>query len=269
MSAKLPCADFATILQRTRSSRSVGTSSTASASGNTLTPSARTFLWEICFVLVKHRLCESPQPKCPVCHLPLTIDLESPALELEENTKPRQGILGRLDLDKWRSSSKIEALVEELSKLKRKDATTKSIVFSQFVNFLDLVAYRLQKEGFNVSGANVTIFFLLISWAGVSVGRDYEPASKGCYYTIFQYVLFIPLSRNCDDRHIFSQWIMYMLLFSWFRSRLEVLLWIWRRRRLYFWWIRGGIRVRNIHFHLWNMKTEPFNFSRRVSWVKS
>jgi len=91
------------------------------------------------------------QPACPVCHLALTIDLEAPALALEENVSTvRQGILGRLDLDNWRSSSKIEALVEELSNLRLKDATTKSIVFSQFVNFLDLIAFRLQKAGFNV-----------------------------------------------------------------------------------------------------------------------
>ncbi|EMD41151.1 hypothetical protein CERSUDRAFT_131728 [Gelatoporia subvermispora B] len=89
-------------------------------------------------------------PACPVCHLPLTIDLEAPALELEENAKPRQGILGRLNLDKWRSSSKIEALIEELSNLRKQDSTTKSIVFSQFVNFLDLIAFRLQKAGFNI-----------------------------------------------------------------------------------------------------------------------
>ncbi|TFK64894.1 hypothetical protein BDN72DRAFT_774028 [Pluteus cervinus] len=90
-------------------------------------------------------------PDCPVCHVPLTIDLEAPALELEENQpNGRQGILGRLNLDTWRSSTKIEALVEELSNLRMKDATTKSIVFSQFVNFLDLIAYRLQKAGFNV-----------------------------------------------------------------------------------------------------------------------
>ncbi|KAI5122131.1 hypothetical protein M0805_000779 [Coniferiporia weirii] len=91
-------------------------------------------------------------PACPVCHLPLTIDLEAPALELDSNASNtvRQGILGRLDVDKWRSSSKIEALVEELSNLRRKDATTKSLVFSQFVNFLDLIAFRLQRAGFNI-----------------------------------------------------------------------------------------------------------------------
>ena len=80
----------------------------------------------------------------------MTIDLEAPALELEENAKPRQGIIGRINLDQWRSSSKIEALMEELNNLRKKDATTKSIVFSQFVNFLDLVAFRLQGAGFQV-----------------------------------------------------------------------------------------------------------------------
>jgi DNA repair protein RAD16 len=98
-------------------------------------------------------------PDCPVCHLPLTIDLSAPALDMSELMKDgsgkgnvvRQGMLGRLNLDTWRSSTKIEMLVEELSKLREGDASTKSIVFSQFVNFLDLVAWRLKKAGFNVS----------------------------------------------------------------------------------------------------------------------
>ena len=63
----------------------------------------------------------------------------------------RQGILGRLNIDAWQSSSKIEALVEELSNLRSQDTTTKSIVFSQFVNFLDLIAFRLQRAGFSVN----------------------------------------------------------------------------------------------------------------------
>ncbi|KAF8450980.1 SNF2 family N-terminal domain-containing protein [Boletus edulis BED1] len=100
---------------------------------------------------MKQYLSTAGDPECPVCHLPLTIDLEGPALELE-STSPtaRQGIIGRLNLDIWRSSSKIEALVEELSNLRTQDATTKSIVFSQFVNFLDLIAFRLQKAGFQI-----------------------------------------------------------------------------------------------------------------------
>jgi len=90
------------------------------------------------------------EPVCPVCHLALTIDLDAPALELEMPATARQGILGRLNIDTWRSSSKIEALVEELSNLRSHDATTKSIVFSQFVNFLDLIAFRLQRAGFSI-----------------------------------------------------------------------------------------------------------------------
>jgi DNA repair protein RAD16 len=101
--------------------------------------------------------------------VPLTIDLEAPALDLEANLPDvRQGILGRLDLDKWKSSTKIEALVEELSSLRNQDASTKSIVFSQFVNFLDLIAYRLKKAGFTVG--NLLCYFILdlITFADMS-----------------------------------------------------------------------------------------------------
>ncbi|TDL29103.1 hypothetical protein BD410DRAFT_710839 [Rickenella mellea] len=130
-------------------------------------------------------------PACPVCHLPLTIDLEGPALELDQEatTTARQGILGRLDVDKWRSSSKIEALVEELTRLRQEDATTKSLVFSQFVNFLDLIAFRLQRAGFTIcrlegtmtpqardatiqyfmNNVNVTVFLVSLKAGGVAL----------------------------------------------------------------------------------------------------
>ena len=71
--------------------------------------------------------------------------------QMESVPRARQGILGHLDFDSWRSSTKVEALIEELPNLRLQDATTKSLVFSQFVNFLDLIAFRLQKAGFNVS----------------------------------------------------------------------------------------------------------------------
>ncbi|KAF7354866.1 ATP-dependent helicase rhp16 [Mycena sanguinolenta] len=86
--------------------------------------------------------------QCISMYLDAAIGNKQPACPNLPNA--RQGILGRLDLDKWRSSSKIEALVEELSNLRMQDATTKSLVFSQFVNFLDLIAYRLQRAGFKV-----------------------------------------------------------------------------------------------------------------------
>jgi hypothetical protein len=61
------------------------------------------------------------EPECPVCHLPITIDLSQDALQDESSSKARQGVLDRLDPGKWRTSTKIEALVEELSKLNHSD----------------------------------------------------------------------------------------------------------------------------------------------------
>ncbi|EIW72281.1 hypothetical protein TREMEDRAFT_36553 [Tremella mesenterica DSM 1558] len=91
------------------------------------------------------------RPECPVCHIEISIDLEAEAIDLSEGTtKARQGILSRLNLGNWRSSSKLEALVEELEKLRGQDCTIKSLVFSQFVSFLDLIAFRLQRAGFNI-----------------------------------------------------------------------------------------------------------------------
>ncbi|ORX37998.1 SNF2 family N-terminal domain-domain-containing protein [Kockovaella imperatae] len=92
------------------------------------------------------------KPECPVCHIEISIDLEAEAIDLTEGqgAKARQGILSRLNLDNWRSSTKLEALVEELQKLREQDSTIKSLVFSQFVSFLDLCAFRLQRAGFTI-----------------------------------------------------------------------------------------------------------------------
>lgn len=96
------------------------------------------------------------EPDCPYCHAVLSVDLDAPALEPPQplavrGDPKRQGILSRLDLANWHSSTKIEALVEELTLLREQpDRTIKSLVFSQFVNFLDLIAFRLQRAGFRI-----------------------------------------------------------------------------------------------------------------------
>lgn len=91
---------------------------------------------------------------CPVCFKPLTVDLMQPAIQLgaaslQDAHQVKTSILNRIDMSKWRSSTKIEALLDELTSLQQNDATIKSIVFSQFVNFLDLVQWRLKRAGFN------------------------------------------------------------------------------------------------------------------------
>ncbi|OMH83638.1 DNA repair protein RAD16 [Zancudomyces culisetae] len=110
-------------------------------------------------------------PSCTMCFAVLTIDLTQPPIEyvqagplrsLENSlgedimiTTPdtmvyKRSIVNRINMATWRSSTKIEALVEELQALRRSDCTIKSLVFSQFVNFLDLVQWRLNRAGFSV-----------------------------------------------------------------------------------------------------------------------
>ncbi|SCU88148.1 LAMI_0D08966g1_1 [Lachancea mirantina] len=92
---------------------------------------------------------ESSKLTCPVCHIALSIDLSQPALEVEEQAFQKQSIVNRLNMKgTWRSSTKIEALVEELYNLRSDSRTIKSIVFSQFTSMLDLVEWRLKRAGF-------------------------------------------------------------------------------------------------------------------------
>ncbi|KXN73809.1 hypothetical protein CONCODRAFT_3219 [Conidiobolus coronatus NRRL 28638] len=104
-------------------------------------------------------------PKCPACFAAITIDLAQPTINQQSEEKQliegekylnkkesgqdfRTSIVNRIDMSTWRSSTKIEALVEELHKLRSQNHSIKSIVFSQFVNFLDLINWRLHRAGF-------------------------------------------------------------------------------------------------------------------------
>ena len=86
-------------------------------------------------------------PECPKCHVALAIDLSQPGLEMDVPLK-RSSIVSRIDMSKWRSSTKIEALCEELHRLRSPYQTTKSIVFSQFTSMLQLIEWRLNRAGF-------------------------------------------------------------------------------------------------------------------------
>ncbi|QKX62492.1 uncharacterized protein TRUGW13939_09653 [Talaromyces rugulosus] len=86
---------------------------------------------------------------CPRCHIALTIDLEQPEIEQEEDVVKKNSIINRIRMENWTSSTKIEMLVYELYKLRSKKQTHKSIVFSQFTSMLQLVEWRLRRAGFN------------------------------------------------------------------------------------------------------------------------
>ncbi|KNC79961.1 hypothetical protein SARC_07660 [Sphaeroforma arctica JP610] len=93
-------------------------------------------------------------PQCPVCFVPLSIDLSQPTISQSSAARAaasqqRQSILNRMDIGGWKSSSKVEALIEQLALLREKEGTTiKTIVFSQYVSFLDIIEWRLLRSGF-------------------------------------------------------------------------------------------------------------------------
>ncbi|ETI37904.1 hypothetical protein F443_16247 [Phytophthora nicotianae P1569] len=101
---------------------------------------------------------------CPTCSKPLTVDLSPPveevkALSIEEIRSPkavnlssfhRNSILHRIsDVHAFQSSTKIEALMQELELMRARDPSGKAIIFSQFVNMLDIIQHRLQLGGVN------------------------------------------------------------------------------------------------------------------------
>ncbi len=97
---------------------------------------------------------------CPTCTAPLTINLAAPtttaAAAVAVAPKPARrapggpaanSILSRIDTSNFQSSTKIEALREELDKAIAADPSAKAIVFSQFTSMLDLVQFRLEQTG--------------------------------------------------------------------------------------------------------------------------
>ncbi|KAJ5730126.1 DNA repair protein RAD16 [Penicillium malachiteum] len=85
---------------------------------------------------------------CPRCHIPLAIDLEQPMVGQTETVK-KNSIINRIAMENWTSSTKIEMLIYDLFKQRKKGHAPKSIIFSQFTSMLQLVEWRLRHAGFN------------------------------------------------------------------------------------------------------------------------
>ena len=68
--------------------------------------------------------------------------LQSPARALSSK---KSSILSRIKTTDFQSSTKIEALREEVHKMLQADPSAKAIVFSQFTSMLDLVSFRLEQ----------------------------------------------------------------------------------------------------------------------------
>ncbi|PHH79505.1 hypothetical protein CDD80_4616 [Ophiocordyceps camponoti-rufipedis] len=102
---------------------------------------------DFCRVCVSSYIMSTEEPDCPRCHIPLSMDLEQPAIEQDEGLVKKNSIINRIKMENWTSSSKIELLVHELHKLRSDNASHKSIIFSQFTTMLQLVEWRLRRAG--------------------------------------------------------------------------------------------------------------------------
>ncbi|KAJ4828712.1 hypothetical protein Tsubulata_038330 [Turnera subulata] len=92
---------------------------------------------------------------CPTCSRSLTLDFTAPvACGGPTGRKGITGfksssILSRIQLENFQTSTKIEALMEEIRCMVERDGSAKAIVFSQFTSFLELIEYSLFKSGVN------------------------------------------------------------------------------------------------------------------------
>ncbi|XP_057526448.1 DNA repair protein RAD16 [Amaranthus tricolor] len=92
------------------------------------------------------------QTSCPSCSKPLTADFTSNSSRGQKAKTTLAGfrsssILNRVHLDDFQTSTKIDALREEIRFMIERDGSAKGIVFSQFTSFLDLIMYSLKKSG--------------------------------------------------------------------------------------------------------------------------
>lgn len=85
---------------------------------------------------------EREQARCPLCRAQIKTKelVEYPGEEVEARSATGE---------KWQSSSKVDALMIHLLKLRNEDPTVKSLVVSQFTRFLDLLEVPLREYGFS------------------------------------------------------------------------------------------------------------------------
>ncbi|KAK8627803.1 hypothetical protein V6N13_135403 [Hibiscus sabdariffa] len=95
------------------------------------------------------------QVSCPSCSKLLTVDLTTIVDAGGQSSRTTlkgfksSSILNSIQLNDFQTSTKIEALREEIRFMVERDGSAKGIVFSQFTNFLDLIRYSLHKSGIN------------------------------------------------------------------------------------------------------------------------
>ncbi|CAA9991305.1 DNA repair protein rhp16, putative [Plasmodium knowlesi strain H] len=93
---------------------------------------------------------------CPVCYVPLTVDFnllnqveeqdeEEMIVCKEETTYINKSFINRINTNEYRSSTKIEAVFEEVKNVIH-TTDDKCLIFSQYCSMLDLIEYHLKKH---------------------------------------------------------------------------------------------------------------------------
>jgi len=124
------------------------------------------------YMATSNGIAASSSLRCPSCQGAFSIDLQacadieddsslnvSPALKNNDGSEgagvpslkelqhvATGSILRRINLAEFATSSKIEALTRELVVMRQTSPGSKAIVFSQFVNMLDLIRWRLHSD---------------------------------------------------------------------------------------------------------------------------
>ncbi|XP_066266289.1 helicase-like transcription factor [Branchiostoma lanceolatum] len=86
---------------------------------------------------------ERPNAHCPLCRGDIAAEqlVEVPPEEEGGQEEEEQG-------GDWQSSSKVDAVLQCLRKVRKEDPTVKSLVVSQFTSFLNIVEFPLRSAGF-------------------------------------------------------------------------------------------------------------------------
>lgn len=86
---------------------------------------------------------EQEKARCPLCRSEIKTSelVEFPQEEIDEENKANS--------EKWRTSSKVEALLGNLHRLRDEDSSIKCLVVSQFTRFLTILETPLREQGFS------------------------------------------------------------------------------------------------------------------------
>eukprot|EP00927_Polykrikos_kofoidii_P064952 TRINITY_DN60756_c0_g1_i1.p1 TRINITY_DN60756_c0_g1~~TRINITY_DN60756_c0_g1_i1.p1 ORF type:complete len:1235 (+),score=198.80 TRINITY_DN60756_c0_g1_i1:101-3805(+) len=123
---------------------------------------------------------------CPTCFQPMTLNMDTtiddeedagPAVSSTAIDKPvAKSIMQHIKTTEFKSSTKIEALLQEIQRMMAANAGSKAIVFSQFVRFLELIEWRLKRDG--ISAAKCSGNMPIVSRNNIVIAFQTDPSLK-------------------------------------------------------------------------------------------